>query len=105
MQSGAYEVGALDFSVWELDRKAGKVDPAQVTVIWETPTFPDYQWTVRGDVEKVYGAGFKDKLTAALLAINDPAILEQFARSKFIPAKNSDYGPIEEVGKVTNLLN
>jgi phosphonate transport system substrate-binding protein len=105
VQSGAYEVGALDFSVWELDRKAGKVDPAQVTVIWETPTFPDYQWTVRGDVEKVYGAGFKDKLTAALLAINDPAILEQFARSKFIPAKNSDYGPIEEVGKVTNLLN
>ena len=105
VQSGAYEVGALDFSVWELDRKAGKVDPAQVTVIWETPTFPDYQWTVRGDVEKVYGAGFKDKLTAALLTINDPAILEQFARSKFIPAKNSDYGPIEEVGKVTNLLN
>jgi phosphonate transport system substrate-binding protein len=105
VQSGAYEVGALDFSVWELDRKAGKADPAQVTVIWETPTFPDYQWTVRGDVEKVYGAGFKDKLTAALLAINDPAILEQFARSKFIPAKNSDYGPIEEVGKVTNLLN
>ena len=48
---------------------------------------------------------FKDKLKAALLAIDDPAILTQFARSKFIPAKNSDYAPIEEVGKVTNLLN
>ena len=105
VQSGAYEVGALDYSVWELDQKAGKIDPAQVAVIWESPTFPDYQWTVRGDVEKVYGAGFKQKLTAALLAIDDPAILRQFARSKFIPAKNSDYGPIEEVGKVTNLLN
>ena len=89
----------------ELDQKAGKIDPAQVAVIWESPTFPDYQWTVRGDVEKVYGAGFKQKLTAALLAIDDPAILQQFARSRFIPAKNSDYGPIEEVGKVTNLLN
>jgi phosphonate transport system substrate-binding protein len=105
VQSGAYEVGALDYSVWELDQKAGKIDPAQVAAIWESPTFPDYQWTVRGDVEKVYGAGFKQKLTAALLAIDDPAILQQFARSKFIPAKNSDYGPIEEVGKVTNLLN
>jgi hypothetical protein len=40
-----------------------------------------------------------------LLAIEDRAILDQFARSKFIPAKNSDYGPIEEVGKATNLLN
>jgi phosphonate transport system substrate-binding protein len=105
VQSGAFEVGALDFTVWELDNKAGKIDPTQVTVIWETPTFPDYQWTVRGDVDKVYGAGFKQKLTAALLGVNDPAILGQFARSKFIPAKNSDYGPIEEVGKVTNLLN
>jgi phosphonate transport system substrate-binding protein len=105
VQSGAFEVGVLDFTVWDLDRKAGKIDPAQVGVIWETPTYPDYQWTVRGDVDNVYGAGFKQTLTAALLAIDDPAILTQFARSKFIPAKNSDYGPIEEVGKITNLLN
>lgn len=105
VQSGAYDVGVLDFTVWDLDKKAGKVDAAQVQVIWETPTYPDYNWTVRGDVDRIYGAGFKEKLRAALLAIEDRAILDQFARSKFIPAKNSDYAPIEEVGKVTNLLN
>jgi len=105
VQSGAFDTGVLDYTVWDLDKKAGKVDEGQVQVIWETPTFPDYNWTVRGDVDSVYGAGFKDKLQAALLAIDDPAILEQFARSKFIPAKNSDYAPIEEVAKVTNLLN
>ncbi len=105
VQSGAFEVGVLDFTVWELDKKAGKIEPTQVSVIWESPTFPDYQWTVRGDADKAYGAGFKEKLRAALLAIDDKAILDQFARSKFIPAKNSDYDPIEEVGKVTNLLN
>lgn len=105
VQSGAFDVGVLDYSVWELDSKAGKVDASQVTVIWETPTYPDYQWTVRGDVDRVYGAGFKDKLKAAILAIDDKAILDQFARSKFIPAKNADYAPIEEVAKATNLLN
>jgi phosphonate transport system substrate-binding protein len=105
VQSGAFEIGVLDFTVWGLEQKAGKIDPSQVTVIWETPTYPDYQWTVRGDVERVYGAGFKERLRAALLAIDDPAILSQFARSKFIPAKNADYAPIEEVGRVTNLLN
>src|SRR5215218_4729036 len=102
VQSGAFEVGVLDYSVWDLDQKAGKVDPAQVSVIWESPPFPDYQWTMRGDVDQRYGAGFKEKLRAALLAIDDPAILAQFARSKFIPAKNSDYAPIEEVAKVSN---
>jgi phosphonate transport system substrate-binding protein len=105
VQSGAYEVGVLDYTVWELERKAGKIDPAQVLVIWETPTYPDYQWTVRADVDRRYGAGFKEKLRAALLAIDDPAILSQFARSRFIPAKNADYAPIEEVARVTKLLN
>jgi phosphonate transport system substrate-binding protein len=105
VQSGAFEVGVVDYSVWQLDSNAGKVDPSQVAVIWETPTFPDYQWTVRGDVEKTYGTGFKEGLRASLLAIDDPAILSQFARTKFVPAKNSDYRPIEEVGQATKLLD
>ena len=105
VQSGAYEVGVLDYSVWELEKKAGKIDEGQVRVIWETPTYPDYNWTVRGDVDGTFGAGFKDRLTAAILAIEDPAVLAYFARSKFIPAKNGDYAPIEEVAKTTGLFN
>jgi phosphonate transport system substrate-binding protein len=105
VQSGAFETGVLDFTVWGLEDKAGKIDHSKVQVIWESPTFPDYQWTVRGDVDKTFGAGFKEKLRAALLSIDDPEIMKQFARSKFIPAKNSDYAPIAEVGKVTKLLN
>jgi phosphonate transport system substrate-binding protein len=105
VQSGAYDVGVLDYTVWDLDLKAGKIDPAQVTVIWETPTYPDYQWTVRGDIDRRFGAGFKAKLTAALLAIDDSTMLTQFARSKFIPAKNSDYTPIEETARTTRLLD
>ena len=52
--------------MWDLDTKAGKVEAGQVAVIWESPPFPDYQWTVRGDVEATYGAGFTDRLRAAL---------------------------------------
>jgi phosphonate transport system substrate-binding protein len=105
VQSGAYEVGVLDYSVWELEKKAGKVDPAQVQVIWETPTYPDYQWTIRGDIDATFGAGFKDKVQAALLALDDPAIFKEFARSKFIPATNGDYKPIEDVAATTGLIN
>ena len=105
VQSGAFEVGVVDYSVWELDSKAGKVDPSKVSVIWESPTFPDYQWTIRGDVEATYGAGFTNKVKAALLGIDDPTILGYFGRSKFIPADNAQYAPIEEVGKATGLLN
>ena len=105
VQSGAYEVGVLDYSVWELEKRAGKIDETQVKAIWETPTYPDYNWTIRGDVDAAFGPGFKDKLTAAILAIDDPAVLGYFARTKFIPAKNTDYVPIEDVAKTTGLFN
>ena len=105
VQSGAFEVGVLDYSVYQLDKKAGKIDESKVSVIWETPPFPDYQWTIRGDVDEIYGAGFSAKVKDALLAITDRAILDPFGRSKFIPASNADYAPIEDVAKAANLLN
>ncbi len=105
VQSGAYELGVLDYSVWETEVKAGRVDPVRVAVIWESPTYPDYNWSVRGDVDAAFGPGFKERLRAALLAINDPIILASFARSRFIPAANSDYAPVEEVARATGLFN
>lgn len=105
VQSGAFEVGAVDYSVWDLDDKAGKVDHTTVGIIWESPPFPDYQWTVRGDVDAIYGAGFTETLKAALVDITDPAILAPFARSKFIPVTNAAYEPIERVAKSTGLLD
>ena len=105
VQSGAYELGALDFSVFGLEEKAGRVDPSKVSVIWQTPPFPDYNWSVRGDVEQTFGPGFKERLRGALLAVKDPAILSQFARTGFITASNADYGPVETVAKATDLLD
>ena len=105
VQSGAFAVGAVDYSVWDLDTKAGKVDRQAVSVIWESPTFPDYQWTVRGDVERTYGTGFTERLRAALTGITDPAILEPFGRSRFIPVTNAAYEPLVAVGRSTGLLD
>jgi phosphonate transport system substrate-binding protein len=105
VQSGAYQVGVLNYLVWEQEVRAGKVDTKQVQVIWETPTYPDYHWVVRGDMDKTFGAGFKDKLQATILGIDDPKLLAIFDRTKFVPAKNSDYKAIEDVGKSTGLIN
>ncbi len=105
VQSGAYEVGAVDYSVWELEKKAGHVDESKVGVFWRSPPFPDYQWTVRGDVDATYGTGFTDKLRTALIAITDPKILEPFGRSRFVATSNAEYAPVEEVAKKSGLLN
>ena len=103
VQSGAYQVGVMDYTVYEVEKKAGRVDESRVSVIWESPTFPDYQFTIRGDVDKEFGPGFKEKVRQAIVNLVDPEILGYFARSKFIPASNAQYAPIEEVAAATKL--
>lgn len=105
VQSGAFEAGALDFTVFELERRLGRVDEARVQVIWQTPRFPNYNWSIRGDVDQRFGAGFKERVRAALLAIDDPAILEIFPRQRFIPASNGDYAPMEAAARALGLLD
>jgi len=105
VQSGAYQVGVLNHLVWEQEVKSGKVDTKAVSVIWETPTYPDYHWVARGDIDKTFGAGFVGRLQAALLGVDDPKLLAIFDRTRFVPAKNDDYKVIEDVGKLTGLIN
>ncbi|VAW51992.1 ABC transporter, substrate-binding protein (cluster 12, methionine/phosphonates) [hydrothermal vent metagenome] len=105
VQSGAYEVGAVNYKVWLSEKEQGKIDADKVLVIWKTPAYPDYQWSVRGDVDENWGDGFKEKIREALLAMNKPALLSAFPRSGFIPASNDDYEPIKKVAKEIGLID
>lgn len=105
VQSGAYEVGAVNFKVWEKEVKEGKVDTSKVSLIWKTPAYPDYQWTIRGDADEEFGEGFTAKVQAALLDLKDPELLERFPRSGFIEAKNSDYQPILDTAKSIGIID
>lgn len=105
VQSGAYQVGAVNFSVWDTELDSGKVDPNKVSVIWQTPPYPDYQWSIRGDVDAQWGAGFSDKVAQALLDLKDPELLDSFPRSAFIPAANEDYQPILDVARELKLID
>jgi len=105
VQSGAYEVGAVNFKVWERELKAGKIDPNQVAVIWKTPTYPDYQWSIRGDVDTRWGAGFQQRVQEALLTMKDPELLASFPRQSFVEADNDDYQPILDTAKAIGLID
>jgi phosphonate transport system substrate-binding protein len=105
VQSGAYEVGAVNFKVWDRELKAGNIDTSKVNVIWKTPAYPDYQFTAQGDLDKTYGAGFTQKLTQALLNLKDKNILSAFPRTGFIKAKNKDFEPILKTAREIGLID
>jgi len=105
VQSGAYEVGVVNYKVWDSAMNLGKIDADKVAVIWKTPVYPDYQWSIRGDVDKTWGDGFTKKVQQALLNMKDPYLLTAFPRSGFIPASNADYEPIKKVAKEIGLID
>jgi phosphonate transport system substrate-binding protein len=105
VQAGAYQVGAVNYKVWESALSAGKIDTNKVSVIWETPTYPDYQWTIRANVDAEFGKGFANKVQAALLNMNNPELLNSFPRSSFVNAENKDFEPVLTVAKKIGLID
>ena len=105
VQSGAFQVGATNFKVWKRGVKDGTIDLKKISVIWKTPGYPDYNWTIRGDVDLNFGSNFSKKVQQALLQMNDPELLKSFPREGFIAAKNSDYQPILDTARTLDLID
>ncbi|MFD1796149.1 putative selenate ABC transporter substrate-binding protein [Paracoccus aurantiacus] len=104
VSTGAYDVGALNFSVYDKAVTDGLPEIETAKIIWKTPPYPDYNWTIRGDVDDRFGEGFSDRVQQALIGMTDPDLLASFPRSGFIAAANEDYAPIQTVGEELDLL-
>ena len=74
-------------------------------MIWRTPPYPDYNWTIRGDVDARWGEGFADRVQAALIELDDAEILASFPRSAFIEADDALYAPIERTARELDLID
>jgi phosphonate transport system substrate-binding protein len=106
VESGKVEAGVLNASVWDKLVEEKKVDTTKVAVIWTTPPYYDYNWTVRGDLDPA----LVKKLTTAFLRLdpNNPAdkvLLDLQRASKFIVTRPENYQGIEAAARSAGLLN
>lgn len=102
--SGAYQLGAMNYSVYDKAVEEGDPEVEQAKVIWKTPPYPDYNWTIRGDVDARWGEGFADEVQQALLDLDDEELLNSFPRSAFVESSNDLYAPIEETARQLDLI-
>ena len=102
VQAGKVDAGVLNASVWDKLVANGTIDSNKVRVFATTPTYFDYNWTVRGTLDPALTA----KIKAAFLAL-DPAIAEHKAildlqaASRFIETAPENYQSIEEAARGT----
>lgn len=105
VESGKVEAGVLNASVWDRLVAEKKVDTNKVRVIWTTPPYFDYNWTVRGNLDPA----LVKKLTAAFLKL-DPKnpqhkeILELQRATRFVATSAENYKGIEAAARSAGLL-
>lgn len=105
VQAGKVDAGVLNASVWDKLVASGKVDTQKVKVFATTPTYYDYNWTVRGSLDPA----LKEKIKQAFLDL-DPAnpeqkaILDLQAASRFIETSPDNYKGTEEAARAAGLL-
>jgi phosphonate transport system substrate-binding protein len=105
VQSGKVDAGVLNASVWDKLAEQRKVDTGKVRVFATTPSYFDYNWTVRGGLDPV----LVKKLTDAFLKLDpgnpeDREILALQRASKFIPTTPENYAGIESAARAARLL-
>ena len=103
--AGKVDAGALNISVWEKFVADKKVDTDKVKVIYTTPPYFDYNWTVHADMPLAQ----REKLTQAFLDLNKNTregkeILESQRATRFIPTKVDNYKGIEAAARSAGLL-
>ncbi|MEE2886464.1 MAG: putative selenate ABC transporter substrate-binding protein [Planctomycetota bacterium] len=95
---GVWEIGAVNFITYDKQVASGELKKEDCPIIWTTPKYADYQFTVRPQLDQRFGEGFTTKLTKALIEMS-PEMAAGFARETMIPANNADFADILAVAK------
>jgi phosphonate transport system substrate-binding protein len=103
--SGRVDAAALDITVWRKFVGENKVDTSKVDVFFTTPPYFNYNWSVHADMP----AAQRDKVTQALLALNDgnpegKEVLGLARATRFVPTKADNYKGLEAAGRSAGLI-
>lgn len=105
VQAGTFQAGALNYKTYDAMVAEGKIDPEVCRLIWITPEYADYNWTVRPELDELYGEGFTQRLRDALTSIEDPDLLAAVSRPEgLVRAENEDFAAIEELARGLGFL-
>ncbi len=101
VEAGSYQTGALDYKTYDRMVANGDLDPDVARIVWQTPDYPDYNWTVRPEL----GDELIGKLQTALVNLKDPALLDAVNRSEgLVKASNADFEPLRALAEKLELL-
>jgi phosphonate transport system substrate-binding protein len=105
VETGKVDAGALNGAVWDQLVREGKVDTSKVKVFWTTPPYVDYNWTVRGGLDR----RLISRIARAFLNLdyNNPKhrpILDLQRAKAYVLAFEDDFDGITSAAEAAGLL-
>jgi phosphonate transport system substrate-binding protein len=103
--SGKVEAGVLNASVLDKLIETNNANALKVRVLATTPTYYDYNWTVRGDLDPA----LVKKISNAFLKLDsknpvNKELMELQRASKYITTKVANYDGIEQAARSAGLI-
>jgi len=99
VQNENADAGGMSKPIYKGLVERGSIDPEEVVVFNESDPYPQYPWTMRSDLDPE----LKDKIRAAFLKLEDPAVLKSFDAEGFAATDDSDYDVVRNMTKVLDV--
>jgi phosphonate transport system substrate-binding protein len=100
------DAGAMDELVYTTMMKTGKITPAQVRIFYTTPTFFDYVWVARKNLDPKLSGAFADaflKLDSS--NAESKVLLDLLNATKYVAAQDASYDKLRQAAQAEGLLH
>ncbi len=102
---GTFQVGALSYKAYDKEVASNEKVKANTRIIWTTPYYADYNFTIHPDTKTAFGDDIFQKVQDALVAAKEgDGVLEAINRTAVIPAKSEEFDGIRVVAEKVGLL-
>lgn len=98
VKSGEVDLGAVNSAIVRKMIEDGRLAAGDIRVLWQTPPYPDYVWTVREGLDESDRTRLRDAFLR--LDYHDPvdnAILASLDARAFLPANPDDFDVLGEI--------
>ena len=92
VQSGRVDAGAISARMYNTLVKRQIINEAQIKVIWRSPSFADYTWAIRADLDPQ----LINTIQLAFINLHDKALLEHLGVDGYQITRDAEFGGIRD---------
>ena len=97
VRDGKVDVGVANSGIVHEMFLDGRLNKNDIKVLWESPPYADYVWSIQSDINKKQKTLIRDSFLHLNQKEKDKEILKKLGANYFIPAGHNDFSNLEKI--------